>query len=78
VEANQNTAFDNTSAQSRLGEHWPLNSGLAVSCFRKQISVQEKANFLAASLEQSLPLLELCTFKFIPHTVAENVSNRHL
>ena len=47
------------------------------SCFRKQISVQEKANFLAASLEQSLPLLELCTFKFILHTVVENVSNRH-
>ena len=48
------------------------------SCFRKQISVQEKANFLVASLEQSLPLLELCTFKIILHTIAENVSNHYL
>ena len=78
MEANQNTAFDNTSAQSRLGEHAWAFKFRPSSCFRKQISVQEKANFLAPSLEQSLPLLELCTFKSTLHTVAENVSNRHL
>ena len=54
-----------------------FNSGLGVVLENKS-SVQEKANFLVASLEQSLPLLELCTFKIILHTVAENVSNRHL
>ena len=50
VEANQNTTSltkkslqnKNTSAQSRLGEHWPLNSSLAVvlenkSAYKKRL-----------------------------------------
>ena len=86
VETNQNTASltkesnrfkTKTQAGKAAGWTWAFKFRPS-SCFRKQISVQEKANFLVASLEQSLPLLELCTFKIILHTVAENVSNHHL
>ena len=89
VEANQNTAYAHPWQKNRIvskqkhkqakpfGWTWAFKFRPS-SCFRKQISVQEKANFLVASLEQSLPLLELCTFKIILHTIAENVSNHHL